>query len=134
MATASRHSFSSSSKVEEGTYFKMGGTVTTALYRWTHQVHRSGKDKAGAGRWSWFTVIGKNNTKMIYITCYRLCPRPPIHPIGSAYYQQYHIMEQENESRLLPLDPHQQTIWDLQIFILHHLQDGYTVNLEIYGN
>jgi hypothetical protein len=35
MATSSRHSFSSSSKLLEGTYFKMGGTVTMALDRWT---------------------------------------------------------------------------------------------------
>jgi hypothetical protein len=63
MATASIHSFSSSSEVVEGIYFKMGGTLTTALDRWTHIMHRSGKDKTGAGRWSWFTVIGKNNTK-----------------------------------------------------------------------
>jgi hypothetical protein len=43
-------------------------------------------------------------------------------------------MEQENELRLLPLDPHRQIIHDLQIFMLQHLQDGYTVNLAIDGN
>jgi hypothetical protein len=112
----------------------MGGTFMAELDRWTHQMHKSGKDKTGAGRWSWFTVIGKNNTKMIYIPCYRVYNHPPIHLIGSAYYQQYHIMEQEKESRLLPLYPHQQTIQDLQIFMRRHLQDGYTVNLTIYGN
>jgi hypothetical protein len=72
--------------------------------------------------------------KIIYIMCYRVCPRPPIQLVGSAYYQQHHIMEQNNESRLLPLDPHRQTIRDLQIFMIQHLQDGYTVNLAIDGN
>jgi hypothetical protein len=134
MVAASRHPFSSSSEILEGTYFKMGGTVTTALNRWTHRMHISGQDKTGAGRWSWFTVIGKKNTKIIYITCYRVCPRPPIHLIESAYYQQYRIMEQENESCLLPLDPHRQTIGDPHVFKLQHLQDGYTVNLEIDSN
>jgi hypothetical protein len=40
MATSSRHSFISSSKIVEGTYFKMGGTVTTTLDRWTRRMHR----------------------------------------------------------------------------------------------
>jgi hypothetical protein len=43
-------------------------------------------------------------------------------------------MEQENVVRLLPLDPHRQTICEIQIFMLHHMNDGYTVNLEIDGN
>jgi hypothetical protein len=81
----------------------MGGTLTTLFDRWTHQMHRSGKYKTGAGRWSWFAVIGKNNTKMIYIKCYSVCPRPSIHLIVSDYYQKYQIMEQEDESRMLPL-------------------------------
>jgi hypothetical protein len=97
-------------------------------------MHKLGKDKTGAGIWSWLTVIGINNTKMIYITCYRVFSCPPIHLIGSAYYKQYRVMEQENESHLLPLDPHLQTIWDLQIFIVQHLQDGYTVSLALDGN
>jgi hypothetical protein len=33
--------------------------------------------------------------------CYRVCPCPPIHLIGSAYYQQYRIMEQEHEPQLI---------------------------------
>jgi hypothetical protein len=36
MNTASRKAFSSSSELVEGTYFKMAGTVTTALDRWPH--------------------------------------------------------------------------------------------------
>jgi hypothetical protein len=59
MATASRNSFRSSSEIVEGTYFKIGGTVTTSLDRWIHRMHRSVKDKNGAGIWLWFTVIGK---------------------------------------------------------------------------
>jgi hypothetical protein len=68
--TESRHSFSSSSEMAEGTYFKMGETSITSLYIWTHQLHKSGQDATGAGSWSWFTVLGKHNAKMIYISCY----------------------------------------------------------------
>jgi hypothetical protein len=63
MDMASLHPFSSSSDILEGTYFKMGETITTALDRWTHRMHISGKYKTGAGRWSWITVIFKNKKK-----------------------------------------------------------------------
>jgi hypothetical protein len=89
--TASRHSFSSYSEMAEGTYFKMGGTEITEIERWTHRMHKSGQDARGAVRWPWFTVLGKNNAKMMYILCYRVCPRPYM-KIGSAYFQQYRIM------------------------------------------
>jgi hypothetical protein len=35
---------------------------------------------------------------------------------------------------LLPIDPHRQTIRDLQIYMIQHLQDACTVNLTIDGN
>jgi hypothetical protein len=54
--------------------------------------------------------------------------------LESAYYQQHRLMEQEDEALLLPLDPHCQTIRDLQIFMLQQINDGYTVNLAIEGN
>jgi hypothetical protein len=54
--TASCHSCSSSRKITEGTYFKMGGTAITSLDRWTRRMQESGQDETGAGRWSWFTV------------------------------------------------------------------------------
>jgi hypothetical protein len=65
MAKASRHLYSSSSEMVEWTCFNIYGTVTTILDGWTHRMHKSGKYKAGAGRWSCFTVICKNNTNMI---------------------------------------------------------------------
>jgi hypothetical protein len=115
--TTSRHSFGSSSEMVEGTYFKMGGTAIAVFGRWKRRMHKSGQYATGAGRWSWFTLLGKNNANIIYISCYGVCPRPAIHLIGSAYFQQYRIMEQEDESQLVHLDPHMQTIHDLQVCI-----------------
>jgi hypothetical protein len=62
---------------------------------------------------------------MIAISCYRVCPRPPPSNIGSAYYQQSRIMESENKSIGLPIDPHCHTICDLQIFIQSYQQQGF---------
>jgi hypothetical protein len=54
---------------------------------------------------------------MIVIGFYRICPRPSPSNIDSAYYQHSHIMESEDESTGLPIDPHNQTIRDLQVFV-----------------
>jgi hypothetical protein len=43
-------------------------------------------------------------------------------------------MEEEHESIPFPIDPHRQTIRDLQIFIVSYQQDGYLVFLLMDGN
>jgi hypothetical protein len=68
--TSSRHSFSYSSETPEGTYFKMGGTVITAVDRWTHRMHKSGQDSTGVGRWYWYTVLCKHNVCKIKCTLF----------------------------------------------------------------
>jgi hypothetical protein len=71
---------------------------------------------------------------MIAISCYRVCPHPPPSNIGSAYYQQTRIMESEDESIGIPIDPHHQTIRELQIFIQGYQQQGYFIFLLMDGN
>jgi hypothetical protein len=130
---SSRHVFSSSSEVYQSSYHKRGGTVTSATYRWMHIVHKSGEYSTGAGLWSFITMIGKYNT-LIFITCYLVCPQPPQSCLGSAYYQQERIMEDEMESIPFSIDPHIRTIQDLQIFIASYQQEGYLVFLFMDGN
>jgi hypothetical protein len=71
---------------------------------------------------------------LIFITCYIVCPRPPQSCLGSAYYQQARIMENEMESIPYPIDPHRKTIRDLEIFIASYQQEGYLVFLFMNGN
>jgi hypothetical protein len=132
--TASKHLFTYSSEMAEGTYFKMGGTSITVIDRLTQWMHKSGQDATGVGRWSWFTVLGKNNAKMIFILCYKVCPTPVIHLIGISYFQPYRIMEQEDESQLALLEPRKQKIRYLQVFMLQHIEHGFTANLAMDGN
>jgi hypothetical protein len=112
----------------------MGDTVTSTLGCWTHRMYRSGEDPTGAGIWSWFKVPGKNNTQIIYIICCRVGPNPSMYLLGSAYYQHHRIIEQEDESHALPLDPHRQTISDIETFMLSYLQEWFTLDPAIGGN
>jgi hypothetical protein len=43
-------------------------------------------------------------------------------------------MEDEHKSIPFPIDPHRQTIRDLQIFIASYQQDGYLIFLLVDGN
>jgi hypothetical protein len=78
-------------------YYETSCTLIPGTDRRTRIVHLSGKDSTGADRWSYFTLLGKY-VNMIIISCYRVCLRPPI-------------------------DPHQQTIGDLQFFINTYHQE-----------
>jgi hypothetical protein len=129
---SSRHVFISSSEVAQSSYHKRGGTVISATYRYTRRVHKSGEDSTGAGRWSFFTMLGKDNN-LIFVTCYWVFPRPPQSCLGSAYYHQDRIMEEEIESTPFPIGPHRQTIRNLQIFIGSYQQERYLIFLFMDG-
>jgi hypothetical protein len=42
---------------------------------------------------------------LIFICCYILCSQPLQSLLGSAYFQQYHIMEDDDKSIPFPIDP-----------------------------
>jgi hypothetical protein len=69
-------------------------------------------------------MLRKDNT-LIFITRYRVSPRPP---------QSARIIEDEMESIHYHIDPHRQTIRDLQIFIASYRQEGYLIFLFMDGN
>jgi hypothetical protein len=75
---SSHHTFSSSSKISSS-YHKRGGTTIYDTYRWTHRINLSGKDSTGAGRWSYFTILGKGNTTIV-ISCFRIYAHVYPHP------------------------------------------------------
>jgi hypothetical protein len=71
---------------------------------------------------------------MIIISCYHVCTHPPPYNIGSVYFQQSRIMESEDESIGLPIDPHRQIIHDLQIFVQSYQQQGFFISNLMDGN
>jgi hypothetical protein len=127
-----RHSFSSSSETSS-TPRKCGGTVTSATDHWKHRVHLAGEYSTVAGRWSYFTILGKDNNLLV-ITCYRVCHRPPPSNIDSSYYQQSSIMESEDEAMGIPIYPNRQMICYLKIFIQSYQQQGFLIFLLMDGN
>ena len=67
------------------------------------------------GRWSWATIRGRQNRKIIIITVYKVCNQP-IEQAGptTAISQQWQIAQRENRGNENMADS---TIIDLQLFI-----------------
>jgi hypothetical protein len=98
----------------EGRY-KPGGTATAALGNWSHRVVGSGRDPTGCGRWSYITYGRKGSKLITYISAYIVCNQT--NPGDTtAWRQQYQIQYSDESARVGSIDPHRQTMVDLEYF------------------
>jgi hypothetical protein len=79
-------------------------------------VEKSGQDGTGCGRWTYLTYALKNESYMNVFTVYCVCKQ---HEPGikTAFMQQHTIKYADDEPRLLIIDPHRQTIINLEHFV-----------------
>jgi hypothetical protein len=84
-------------------------------------------DPHGLGRWSFTTITGKNNRKILVITIYQVC-QTRIATAGSntAYAQQWHILRQKGETTP---DPRKSFKKDLDQFLAPHHEEGSEILL-----
>jgi hypothetical protein len=86
-------------------------------------VVKTGRDDTGCGRWSYITFNGKENKHIAVINTYIVCSqRDPGDTTASRQQQCVQYADEE----LIPyvLDPHKQTLIDLQYFVQELLQGG----------
>jgi hypothetical protein len=115
----------------EESHYNPGGTVTAELGHWASRVLRSGKDLTGCGRWS-YICIGKNDKKFAIITVYRVGHN---HNSGDAtvFQQQYRTKYADDTARV-EINPHKQTMIDLEYFTEELKTDCFEVAVSIYSN
>ena len=91
----------SSSKVPTGSYYKPGGTATITEGGWSGRISERGADPSGMGRWSYITILGKNNQKLTIVTGYRNSKRD-LNNVGSttAVAQQAMLLEKQGRKRI----------------------------------
>jgi hypothetical protein len=93
-----------------------------------HCVVKTGCDGTGCGRWSHITFNGKENKHITVLNAYRVCSqREPGDTTASK--QQNYIQYADEELRPYVLDPHKQTLIDLQYFVQELQQGGDEVIL-----
>jgi hypothetical protein len=110
---AARVDYSTTKDKFETSPFKPDGTASAALGKMVHRVVKTGRDDTGCGRWSYITFNGKENKHITVINTYRVCSQ--CDPGDTTAYRQQQCVQYEDEE-LIPyvLDPHKQTLIDLQ--------------------
>jgi hypothetical protein len=127
-----RVEFSTSKAKLEGRY-KPGGTATAALGAWTHRVVDAGSDATGCVRWSYITYGGKGGKRLTYITVYRVCDQTDPGDT-TAWQQQYNIQYEDESARIGNIDPHKQTLVDLEYFVNNLINKEHDVAIFIDAN
>jgi hypothetical protein len=130
---SARLEYCTSSDNFETTYHKRGGTTCGALGRILHRVIASGRDKTGCGRWSQITYAAKEGKKMTIISAYRVCKQTNPGDL-TASKQQLGILYEDEELRPYLVDPHKQTLIDLQFHIDKLKADGHEVLILMDAN
>jgi hypothetical protein len=98
-----------------------------------HRVVKTGRDIIGCGCWSYITFNGKENNHITVINTYRVCSqRDPGDTTASR--QQQCVRYADEVLRPYVLDPHKQTLIDLQYFVQELQQGGNEVVLFLDAN
>jgi hypothetical protein len=95
---------------------KPDGTLCDALGSWVHRLIGSRKDETGCGRWSYITYAAKDDMKVSVVYCYRVCIQTNPGATTSSN-QQHGIMYADEELRPFMMNPHHQTMLDIQYFV-----------------
>jgi hypothetical protein len=83
--------------MESSSDYMTGGTLTAMVNKWSSRVFKKDADPSGMGRWSYQTLVGKQNTKVTIITGYQ-CVRN-ISGESSAWNQQAMFLKDHKSGR-----------------------------------
>jgi hypothetical protein len=128
---STRITYSTSYEQVEKSHYNPGGTVTAALGHWASRVLRSGKDPTGCRRWS-YVCLGKNDKKFAIVTFYRVGHN---HNTGDAMaFQQQYRTQYADETARVEINPHKQTMIELEYFTGELKTDGFEVVVFVDAN
>jgi hypothetical protein len=130
---AERLEYCTSSDKFETTFHKRGGTTCGALGQIAHRVIASGSDETGCGRWLQITYAAKESKKMTIISAYRVCKQMNPGDL-TASKQQHSIMYEDEKLRPYIVDPHKQTLIDLQYHVEKLKAAGHEVLIFMEAN
>jgi hypothetical protein len=96
-------------------------------------VVKTGRDDTVCGRWSYITFNTKENKHITVINTYRVCSQRDLGDTTASRQQQC-VQYADEELRPYVLDPHKQTLIDMQYFVQEILQLGDEVILSLDAN
>jgi predicted esterase len=92
----------------------------------------SGRDDTGCGRWSYLTYAAKEGKKVAIVSAYRVCKQTNPGDLTSSK-QQLGIMYEDEELQPYLVDPHKQTLIDLQYLVEKIKATGHEVPKDLFG-
>ena len=121
----------SESNIKWNSDSKPGGTAMFALNNISSAVLQKGQDPSGMGRWTFITILGKNNTRTSIFTMYRPC-KGNIATIGDTTIikQQWLVMQQTQRKE----HPRDAAITDIIIAINKKRNNNHNIVLAIDSN
>ena len=110
---------------------KPGGTAMFTLNNVSSTVLQKGQYPSGMGRWTFLTILGKNNSRTTIFTMYRPC-KGQIETVGDTTIikQQWSIMQQTKRKE----HPRQAAIADIIIAINKKQEENHKIVLAMDGN
>jgi hypothetical protein len=112
---------------------KFESSLSAAVGPWANRDVKSGQDGTGCGRWTHLTYALKEDSYMTVMTAYRGCKQHEPGP-KTAYMQEHTIQYADEELRPFIIDPHMQTIIDLEHFVQELKDKGHHVLIFIDAN
>jgi hypothetical protein len=112
--------------MESSSDYMTGGTLTSTVDKWSSRVLTKESDPSGMGCWSYQTLAGRKNSKIMIITGYRCVQNSSG---DTSIWNQEKIFMRDRQSRQSP-HPRKQFIKDLITFI----NDKRSVNHDIMLN
>ena len=121
----------SSSSTACGDVYKPGGTATLYDGNWSSRTVK-GVDSHKLGRWSYVTMLGRNDSFFTVVTGYRCCKNQTHATAGinTSYKQQETILRQRNRRGT----PQSCFIKDLEKFVEEKINDGHEVLITLDAN
>jgi hypothetical protein len=93
----------------------------------------AGSDDTGCGRWSYVTYGGEGRKMLTCATVYRVCDKKD-QGETTAWKQQHNIHYKDETARVRKIDPHKQTLVDLQYFVYKLRNKEHNVAIFIDAN
>jgi len=121
----------SSSCVACADAYKPGGTLTVYDGNWASRINK-GIDPHKLGRWSYVTILGRNNSFLTIITGYRCVNKQTEKTAGftTTYMQQERILRQ----RGITSSPQTCFINHMELFIMEKVREGHDILLNLDAN
>ena len=113
--------------------YQAGGNLTMVNGPMSSRVYGADiQDPSGLGRWSGFTLLGKDNNKLTIITAYRVCHGSPSSAsLGSSFLREYEYLRTQQNSKP---NPRRQFLTDLQALVLQLQNAGHATIVMLDAN